>query len=106
MIITQQASVAAVSAFASVAAVTAVALVLPPCSGTLDLSGYQRSNGAITVHVGGDYVDPYFATKALIVARSFGSAFRRTRSRIGGLTRTSTAPASSCTTAACGSLKT
>lgn len=34
----------------------------------LDLDAYQRPDGAITVQIGGDTVDPYFATKALLVA--------------------------------------
>lgn len=38
----------------------------------LDLSGYQRPDGAITVHRGGDFVDPYFAIKALWAARWLG----------------------------------
>lgn len=35
----------------------------------LNLNGYQLPDGAITVHFQGDKVDPYFATKALLVAR-------------------------------------
>lgn len=36
---------------------------------TLDLSGYQKKSGAITVHYHGDKVDPYFATLALLTAQ-------------------------------------
>ena len=35
----------------------------------LDMSAYQHSDGAITVHSSGDNVDPYFAMKALWVSR-------------------------------------
>lgn len=34
--------------------------------------GYQTDEGALTVHAGGDFVDPYFATKALIAAEEAG----------------------------------
>lgn len=33
---------------------------------------YQTAEGAITVHAGGDFVDPYFATKALLAADTGG----------------------------------
>lgn len=39
---------------------------------TLVLNGYQRADGAITVKHGGDVVDPYFATLALLIAHRAG----------------------------------
>lgn len=39
---------------------------------SLDLAGYQRDDGAITTHYQGDFVDPYFALKALLSARELG----------------------------------
>lgn len=39
---------------------------------SLDLAGYQRDDGAITTHYQGDFVDPYFALKALLAARELG----------------------------------
>lgn len=38
----------------------------------LDLKDYQQADGAITVYPRGDYVDPYFAIKALWAARQLG----------------------------------
>jgi len=38
----------------------------------LRLSGYQRPDGAITTYLNGDSVDPYFSTKALLVAQDAG----------------------------------
>ena len=35
----------------------------------IDLNGYQEDNGAITSWFHGDTIDPYFATKALLLAR-------------------------------------
>ena len=52
-----------------------LALALAPWlarSASLDLAGYQRDDGAITTHYGGDFVDPYFALKALLSARELG----------------------------------
>ncbi len=43
---------------------------------TFDLSGYQEPNGAITVGYGGDRVDPYFSTKALLTALDGGLDIR------------------------------
>ena len=37
-----------------------------------DPNGYQHSDGAISLHYRGDYIEPYFATKALIVAEEAG----------------------------------
>ena len=41
-------------------------------SASLDLAGYQHADGAITTHYEGDFVDPYFALKALLSARELG----------------------------------
>ncbi|MBY0544593.1 MAG: hypothetical protein K2Q14_03480 [Gammaproteobacteria bacterium] len=38
----------------------------------LDLSGYQEPSGAITTLYRGNTVDPYFATKALLIAKESG----------------------------------
>lgn len=44
-----------------------------PCAAVnFTADGYQAADGAITVHAGGDFVDPYFATKALLVADAAG----------------------------------
>ena len=37
-----------------------------------DPNGYQFSDGAISLHHRGDYIEPYFATKALILAQEAG----------------------------------
>jgi len=47
----------------------------------LDLNGYQRADGAITIHPGGAFVDPYFATKALLAAHDAGLDVRRAAAR-------------------------
>lgn len=52
-----------------------MSLLMLPASGyaaNLDLWGYQREDGAITTHYQGDYVDPYFALKALLSAHELG----------------------------------
>ena len=41
-------------------------------SASFDLEGYQDKQGAITVHYQGDYVDPYFAIKSLLLAHHAG----------------------------------
>ena len=46
-------------------------------SAELDLPGYQRHDGAMTVHINGDTIDPYFATKALLAAQEAGLDIRR-----------------------------
>ena len=59
----------------------AFSLLLPSAramDSTLDLSGYQDAQGAITVHHQGDAVDPYFAMKALLVAHDAGLDMRAT----------------------------
>eukprot|EP00952_Eustigmatos_sp_NYUAD-ZCMA_P001332 5991-Eustigmatos_ZCMA.PRE.1 len=38
----------------------------------LHMPGYQRPDGAITTYLSGDSIDPYFATKALLVAQDAG----------------------------------
>lgn len=45
---------------------------LPGFALALDLSAFQRPDGAITVHRYGEHVDPYFAMKALWAARQLG----------------------------------
>jgi hypothetical protein len=52
----------------------AIALIVTfaPCRGRLDLADYQHADGSITVHAGGPFVDPYFPTRALIVAHDAG----------------------------------
>lgn len=44
----------------------------PARAATLDLGGYQGQDGAITVLNGGNLSDPYFAAKALLMAREGG----------------------------------
>lgn len=39
----------------------------------LDLSAFQRSDGALCMMPGSDWVDPYFALKALVLASTFGA---------------------------------
>ena len=66
------------------------AFVSPDKSGTVTIiANYiplQAPDGAVTLNPGGNYVEPYFATKALIVAQDGGldvreaaSAWRRQR---------------------------
>jgi hypothetical protein len=42
----------------------------------LELAGYQDQRGAMTVHHQGDFVDPYFAIKALLAAHHAGLDIR------------------------------
>ena len=42
-----------------------------------DPNGYQHPDGAISLHYRSDYVEPYFATKALIVAQEAGLDIRQ-----------------------------
>lgn len=42
------------------------------CSVAFDPATFQQADGAITLSAGGNYVEPYFATKALIVAQDGG----------------------------------
>lgn len=46
--------------------------LFPATVAALDLSAYQRADGAISVHRRGDHVDPYFVMKALWAARQLG----------------------------------
>lgn len=48
------------------------ALCVNAPSGQFDPSGYQLPEGAISLQYRGDYIEPYFATKALIVAQESG----------------------------------
>lgn len=54
-----------------------VQLAAPAMATELALTGYQRENGAITVHFEGDRIDPYFATKALLAAHDRGLDVRQ-----------------------------
>lgn len=49
-----------------------LAVCAPSYVSHFDPSGYQHSDGAISLHYRGDYIEPYFATKALIVAQETG----------------------------------
>ena len=42
-----------------------------------DPNGYQHPDGAIALHYHGDYIEPYFATKALILAQEAGLDVRQ-----------------------------
>lgn len=44
----------------------------PLCAATFDPLTFQQVAGALTLNPGGTYVEPYFATKALIVAQDGG----------------------------------
>ena len=57
---------------AAFTAAIALMITFAPCRGRLDLADYQHADGSITVRAGGPFVDPYFATKALIVAHDAG----------------------------------
>jgi hypothetical protein len=61
-----------------------MALVAAVCCGTqfaraaeFDPATFQQADGAVALNPGGDYVEPYFATKALIVAQDGGLDIRR-----------------------------
>ncbi|MBI3772784.1 MAG: hypothetical protein HY272_08820 [Gammaproteobacteria bacterium] len=41
------------------------------------LPGYQRQDGAITLHLNGDRIDPYFASKALLMSYATGLDVQR-----------------------------
>jgi hypothetical protein len=57
-------------------AAMALMLSASPCPAMLDVSDYQHPDGSITVRAGGAFVEPYFPTKALIVAHSAGLDIR------------------------------
>ena len=42
-----------------------------------DPNGYQHPDGAISLHYNGDFIEPYFATKALILAQEAGLDVRQ-----------------------------
>jgi hypothetical protein len=48
------------------------ALCANASNGQFDPAGYQHADGAISLQYKGDYIEPYFATKALIVAQEAG----------------------------------
>jgi hypothetical protein len=51
-----------------------LALPVRAASGwSLDLAAYQQQDGAVTIERGGDEVDPYFALKAIFIARDNGA---------------------------------
>jgi hypothetical protein len=50
----------------------ALAVCSPVSSQAFDPSGYQQPDGAISLHYRGDYVEPYFASKALLLAQDAG----------------------------------
>jgi hypothetical protein len=47
-------------------------VTVPGIAASLDLDGYQSDDGAITVAYRGDFVDPYFAMRALLTANQAG----------------------------------
>lgn len=50
-------------------ATTAFSIAIPAFGGELSLPNYQRPDGAITVRLNSDTVDPYFAAKAILSAQ-------------------------------------
>lgn len=48
------------------------AVSAPASTTPFDPNGYQHPDGAISLHHNGDFIEPYFATKALIVAQEAG----------------------------------
>ncbi len=51
----------------------AMALVMPVArAATFDAGTFQQPDGALVLNPGGDYVEPYFATKAILVAQDGG----------------------------------
>jgi len=55
--------------------------LLAPCATTtareFNPNGYQLPDGAISLHHHGDYIEPYFATKALLLAQEAGLDVRQ-----------------------------
>src|SRR2546423_8472528 len=51
---------------------SSVAVCASTSASRFDPNGYQFSDGAISLHHRGDYIEPYFATKALILAQEAG----------------------------------
>lgn len=67
-----QISVQASSSHASAHTATKMATKTAARGNTLDLTGYQDAQGAITVAHAGDFADPYFALRALLTAHAAG----------------------------------
>jgi hypothetical protein len=61
----------------SVAAVLFLTAARPLSATSLNLLTFQEADGAIVLIPGGNYVEPYFATKALIVAEDSGLDVRQ-----------------------------
>ena len=55
---------------------TSLALYASPSAREFDPNGYQRPDGAISLLHHGDYIEPYFATKALLLAQQAGLDIR------------------------------
>jgi hypothetical protein len=51
---------------------SSVAVCASTSASRFDPNGYQFSDGAISLHHRGDYIEPYFATKALVLAQEAG----------------------------------
>ncbi len=51
---------------------TLLAVCASGSAGEFDPNGYQLSDGAVSLHYRGDYIEPYFATKALLLAEDAG----------------------------------
>ena len=49
----------------------------PACAATFSPATFQEPDGAVALNPGGNYVEPYFATKALIVAQDGGLDVRQ-----------------------------
>lgn len=45
---------------------------LPALAAPLDLNGYQDADGAVRLRDGGDFIDPYFSLKSLLLAQRYG----------------------------------
>jgi hypothetical protein len=56
---------------------TSVKPAVPHATTSFDPNGYQHPDGAISLHYRGDYIEPYFATKALILAQDAGLDVRQ-----------------------------
>jgi hypothetical protein len=54
--------------------------LLPACASTFYPATFQAPDGAVVLNPGGNYVEPYFATKALIVAQDGGLDVRQAAS--------------------------
>lgn len=56
---------------------TSLALSATTTAGEFNPNGYQLPDGAISLHHHGDYIEPYFATKALLLAQEAGLDVRQ-----------------------------